>query len=90
MERFEIPLDNGGKLVVEKNQGSEFDKEIYVGIENASGAYVQDLVIVRPTYTIDNEIVKFNSEPFEVLVYADADNEDYTNKFIVPLHKEEE
>lgn len=87
MDRFVIPLSNGYKLVSERNSG-EFDKELYVGIEDPSGAYVQDLVIVRPTYTFKDNDVIFDSDKFEILMFGDAEQEDFTDKYVVPLHEQ--
>lgn len=89
MNKITIPLSNDYKLIVEKNTG-EFDKEVFVGIENPNGAYWQDLVIIRPTYKLEKDDVIFNSDSFELLVFGDADIEDYTEKFTVGLHKDEE
>ena len=87
MNKIIIPLDDGHRLIAEQNSG-EFDKEIYIGIEQENGSYVQDLVIVRPTYKLENTDVKFDSDKFELLVFADEKREDYTNKFTVPLYEE--
>ena len=84
MNKIVIPLDNGYKLIAEQNTG-EFDKEFYIGIETESGVYIQDLVIVRPTYSFKDETVKFDSDKFELLVFEDNKTEDYTEKFVVPL-----
>ena len=89
MDRFVIPLSNGYKLVSEKNTG-EFDKELYVGLESPDGSYIQDLAIIRPTYKFNNNDIVFDADKFEILVFEDADREDYTNKFTVPLRKEDE
>ena len=84
MERFEIPLSNGYRLVSEKNKG-EFDKELYVGIETPDGRYIQDLVVVRPTYKPEGNEIKFDADKFEILVFGDATTEDFTDKYTVPL-----
>lgn len=49
-------------------------------ITDKNNAVHQDLVIVRH---LDN------GNKFEVIVYADKDDEDYTNKFEIELYKEE-
>ena len=90
MNKIVIPLDNGYKLIAEQNIDSEFNKELFVGIETDTGAYHQDLVIVRPTYKFENENVVFDSDKFEMLVFGDEKREDYTNKFTVPLYQEDE
>ena len=87
MDKIIIPLDNGYRLVAERNVGSEFDKEVFIGIETETGSYWQDLCIVRPTYTFKDDEVKFDSDKFEMLIFGDADMEDFTDKFVVPLCK---
>jgi len=89
MDKFVIPLSNGYKLISEKNTG-EFDKELYVGIESPDGAYIQDLAVIRPTYKFKENDVIFDADKFEILVFGDAEQEDYTNKFVVPLCKDDE
>lgn len=88
-DRFTIPLSNGYRIVSERNSG-EFDKELYVGIEDENGSYIQDLAIVRPTYKFKNNDVEFDADRFEILVFGDAEQEDYTNSFIVPLKHDDE
>ena len=90
MSRIAIPLDNGYKLIAEQNTDSEFNKEMFVGIEDETGRYIQDLAVIRPTYHFENENVKFDSDKFELLIFGDENEEDYTQKVTVLLHKEEE
>lgn len=89
MDKFVIPLSNGYKLISERNTG-EFDKELYIGIEDPSGVYVQDLAVIRPTYTFKDNDVIFDADKFEILLFGDSELEDYTDKFVVPLHKDVE
>ena len=89
MEKIIIPLDNGYKLVTERNEGS-YDKEVYIGIESPNGAYIQDLATVRPSYKTRGNDVLFSSDHFEVLVYSDNTVDDYTHKFDIDLNKDEE
>ena len=89
MDKFSILLSNGYKLVAERNSG-EFDKELYVGIEAPNGSYVQDLTIVRPTYKVEGNDIKFDADKFEILVFGDAYTEDFTDKYTVPLYDENE
>ena len=89
MDRIAILLSNGHKLVVDKSE-YVFDKELCIGIEDENGHYIQDLAIVRPTYKIEDNNVEFDSDKFEVLVFADKDREDFTDKFVIPLYKGDE
>lgn len=88
MNKIEIPLDNGYKLVAEQNTDSEFNKEIYIGIETPSGVFFQDICTIRPTYSFLGEHVVFDSDKFEMLIYGDAENDDFTQQVIVPLRKD--
>jgi len=90
VSKIVIPLDNGYRLIAEQNTDSEFNKEIFVGIETDTGAYHQDLAIIRPTYSFENDNVKFNSDAFEILVFGDEKQDDYTDKFTVPLYQEDD
>ena len=85
-----IPLDNGYKLIAEQNTDSEFNKEVFVGIETELGSYHQDLAIIRPTYKFKEENVVFDSDKFEILVFGDEKQEDYTHKFEIPLYQDNE
>ena len=87
LNKFSIPLANNYRLIAEQNSG-EFDKEIFVGIEDENGRYVQDLAVIRPTYSCSNENIRFDSDKFEILVFGDSGDEDYTDKFVVPLAEE--
>ena len=90
MNKIVIPLNNGYKLVAEQNTDSEYNKEIFVGIESESGSWFQDLVVVRPTYKLDKEHVEFSSDKFEVLVFGNGDEEDFTDHFEIGLAKDDE
>ena len=70
--RIEINLGGGLKLVAERNSNSNYDREIYIGLEH-NGAWMQDLALVRPD--------EHTADSFNVLVWGDADDEDYTNYF---------
>lgn len=88
MNKIVIPLNDEINLIAEQNPDSEFNKEIFIGIERANGLYLQDLAIIRPTYTFSGDHVLFDSDKFEVLLYADETKEDFTDKFVIPLYKE--
>ena len=89
--RIAIELPKGLKLVAEQNVNPEYQNEIYVGIETSDGIWHQDLVVIRNAYFIDdNLVVNWNPDKFEILVYANKDGEDYTNKFSVELRDDEE
>lgn len=90
MNKIVIPLANGYKLIAEQNVDSEFDKEIFIGVETETGSYYQDLAIIRPTYTFKDDEVIFGSDKFEMLIFGDEKREDYTEKFTVPLYQDDD
>lgn len=85
-----IELSNGYKLVAEQNSDPSYNKEIFVGIFDANGVWHQDLAIIRSSYIIDEDKVCWKDNQFDVLVYSDKDNEDFTDDFSIGLHEPEE
>lgn len=88
--RVAIELPNGFKLVAEKSTDPLYSREMHIGIVDADGVWCQDLAIVRSSYQHNDGIVAWNDERFDVLVYGDKGNEDYTNKFTIGLYRESE
>lgn len=82
MDQISISLANGCRLVAEKND-SEY-KEIYIGVIDKSGFY-KDLAIAGEAYTYEGDDVVPEHGNYFVKVYADPDNEDFTNEFNVRL-----
>ena len=90
MDRIKIPLFNGFSLVAERNADPTYNREIFIGLVDDSGVWYQDLAIVRNAYGYDGGWnVLWEENLYEVLVYSDKDNEDFTHDFTIGLHKEE-
>lgn len=89
MDRIEIALFDDYQLVVERNTNPDYNKELFIGI-NKGNAWYQDLAIVRPSYGYDGDKVVWQMGWFDVLVYSDANCEDYTHGFKVELYQGEE
>ena len=84
-----IKIDLGfATLVAERGTDKNYH-EIFIGIEDKGGVWVQDLAIVgqKYHYTDEGEIVQ--DKGINVMVYADKDDEDYTNKFEIGIYEEE-
>lgn len=74
---LKIELNNGYNLVVDINDWSdEYPKEFCIYIEK-DNAITQDIAIIRESITDNNKI--------QTLIYADKDNEDYTNSFNIGI-----
>jgi hypothetical protein len=83
MNRIEVPLPNGNRIVAELMEGSD---QIAIGIADANDNYLQDLVVVEPA---PNECsnISVKSDSYNIYVYADENDECYTDKFTVDQYK---
>lgn len=88
--RIEIELPNGYKLVAEQNTDPQYSREMFIGIVDAAGVWWQDLAVVRSSYHYDGENIVWDDKQFDVLVFGNEDNEDFTEDFSIGLHEETE
>lgn len=88
-KRIEIDLGNGCKLTAEVGSDPMYPREIYVGIEK-DGIWYQDLAIIKNTEKLLNGELTYIPNLFSVLVFADENLEDYTDRFEIKTHEEEE
>ena len=88
--RISVPISNGFRLVAEQSSNPDYPREIYIGIEDAQGAWVQDLVIVMNTYRYKKDgQLDYTDDRFDIMVYGDHRNEDYTEKIQVHLREDD-
>lgn len=84
-----IKIDLGfATLVAEKGADNNY-REIYLGLEDKNGVWLQDLAIIRQKYHYDEDSNVINEKGIDVMVYSDANDEDYTNKFDIDIYEEE-
>ena len=84
-----IKIDLGfAVLVAEKGIDNNY-REIYLGLEDKNGAWVQDLAIVGQQYHYDEELNVVNDRGIDVKIYADSNNEDFTDEFGINIYEEE-
>lgn len=87
-----IKIDLGfAKLIVEQGTHLDYSREVYVGLEK-DGQWFQDIAVIGQHYHYGDD--KSVSDPVydegvRVLVYADENNEDYTDEFNIGIYKEE-
>lgn len=88
MEKIKIDL-GFATLVAEKGTDESYH-EIFIGLEDKDGVWIQDLAIVGQKYhcTDDTEVVQ--DKGVNVMVYADENDEDYTHKFDIDIYEEED
>ena len=88
MEKIKIDL-GFATLVAEKGTNKNY-REIFIGLENKAGYWIQDLAFVgqKYHYTDGKEVVQDNG--IDIRVYADKENEDYPYHFEVDICEEED
>lgn len=87
MERMEMDL-GFATLVVERGADKDY-KEIFIGLEDKDGMWIQDIAVIGQKYHYDEDCKVVHDKGINVLVYADANNEDYTNEFKIDIYEEE-
>lgn len=87
MNRIEIDLGSGYKLVVDKSEVEAF-RDVYVGVEK-DGELWQDLAWIGQNCYCDamDSIYQIEDE-FFVKVFADENREEWTDEFIIKRHEE--
>ena len=90
-EENKIVIDLGYdnlQLIVERNLDPGYN-EVFVGLER-NGVWVQDLAIVGQQYHYGDDCNVIGENGMRVLVYADAENEDYTHEFKIDVYHDPE
>lgn len=83
-----ITIDLGfANLVAEKSTDHTFPGEIYIGLEDSDGCWIQDIASVRHRYHYDKNDEPIFEDGLSVIVWGDKYDEDYTCEFKVDLHK---
>ena len=85
-----IKIDLGFATLVAERGNDEGYKEIFIGLEDKNGAWLQDLAIVGQKYHYDLDSNVVNEKGINVMVYSDVNDEDYTHKFDIDIYEEEE
>ena len=84
-----IKIDLGfAVLVAEKGIDNNY-REIYLSLEDQNGVWLQDLAIVGQQYHYDEELNVVNDRGIDVKIYADSNNEDFTDEFRINIYEEE-
>lgn len=84
-----IKIDLGfAVLVAEKGMDNNY-REIYLSLEDKNGVWLQDLAIVGQQYHYDEELNVVNDKGIDVKIYADSNNEDFTDEFGINIYEEE-
>ena len=87
MDKIKIDLGFAA-LVAEKGIDNNY-REIYLSLEDKNGVWLQDLAIVGQQYHYDEELNVVNDKGIDVKIYADSNNEDFTDEFGINIYEEE-
>ena len=82
-QEIKVKLDNGVTLVAEFD-GNQSMPEITVGLEK-NGSYFQDLAVIGTDWDVKRDRIVLHPDRISVKVYSDAEDEDYTHDFKVPI-----
>ena len=84
-----IKIDLGfAVLVAEKGIDNNY-REIYLSLEDKNGVWLQDLAIIGQQYHYDEELNVVNDRGIDIKIYADSNNEDFTDEFGINIYEEE-
>lgn len=93
MKRVEIPFGEN-KIVAEvyDRDCPVFPAEISIHLQDKDNVVLQDICLVRPHYSFEQtgETPKIYNDLVDCLVWGDANNEDYTKKYVIDVYEEEE
>ncbi|MBQ8248127.1 MAG: hypothetical protein IJZ42_13445 [Lachnospiraceae bacterium] len=85
-----IEIDLGNRTLVAETGYEKDYKEIYVGLKEKDGTWIQDLAIIGQKYHISDDLTVVQDKGISVKVYADKDKEDYTHDFPIDIWEPEE
>ena len=90
--KIELPIGNKKLIVFINDWADGLPKEIFVSLEDSDGRCVQDICMVREHYHYNpkNGSFEIDSGLVDCRVWADSENEDYTNEFCIGVYEEEE
>ena len=89
-EKLVIALGNGKSLVCEKMKNEYiFPDEFSLYIADAEGLPLQNICLVRPNLVSQKDEWMINQDKVDVLVWADENDEDYTDEFVINHYQEE-
>lgn len=90
MDDISIDIGGGRKLVAEPNSDCNY-KEIFIGVRDAHGQWLQDIAIVGLDSKLD-EHDEFEDDPdnIRVLLFENPDRDTPTRCESIPIYKEDD
>lgn len=90
--KIEVPIGNKKIVAYVNDWQDDMPKEIYISLVDNNGIITQDICMVREHYHYNKNSGEFEIDDslVDCKVWADSDNEDYTDEFCIGVYEEEE
>lgn len=89
IDENKIKIDLGfATLVAEKGADPNYN-EIFIGLEDLSGVWSQDIAVIGEKYHYEEDKV-VSEKGISVKLYSDKDQEDYTHNFDIDIYESDE
>ena len=87
-----IPFGDKNLIVTINDWKDDMPKEIFVSIADKNDCVIQDVCMVREHYHYNPKSGKFeiDSNFVDCKVWADSNDEDYTDEFVIGVYEEED
>lgn len=90
-KQIEVPVGNKKIVAYVQDWDDGLPKEIYISLVDDEGILLQDICMVREhfSYNSKNDEFEIDDNLIDCKIWADSDNEDYTDEFIIGVYEEE-
>lgn len=89
--KIEVPIGNKKIIVFVDDWQDDMPKEIFVSLADSNNRVIQDICMVREHYHYNKNEGEFEIDDsfIDCKVWADSDNEDYTDEFVIGVCEED-
>lgn len=89
--KIEVPIGNNKIVVFINDWHDDMPKEIFVSLVDKDDGIIQDICMVREHYHYNKNkgVFEVNNSFIDCKVWADSDNEDYTDEFVIGVYEED-
>lgn len=90
-KQIEVPVGNKKIVAYVQDWDDGLPKEIYISLVDDEGILLQDVCMVREhfSYNSKNDEFEIDDNLIDCKIWADSDNEDYTDEFIIGVYEDE-
>lgn len=90
-KQIEVPVGNKKIVAYVQDWDDGLPKEIYISLVDDEGILLQDICMIREhfSYNSKNDEFEIDDNLIDCKIWADSDNEDYTDEFIIGVYEDE-